>query len=225
MKARVREIFSGERTIKHTEKIISEFTLDQDRLIIPPVTTKDSFYSSHISSILWRSARKFIQETSHLIVIGYSLPPEDFITGQLIREIPDYAKITVTDRFASNDKDYGIIKNLDNLGIKCSPEIFSGENHLTDLISSITPEYRFDGERRICFIEQSTKTYLPIALAEDKKTLNYCTMIYSPLNEYSDHGMPIHEQMENQYSGLQLNFNIYESINKTNGNIHLEEKI
>lgn len=134
-KLRVREKFNGKRTIKHSEKIISEIIGSQDRLIIPPIISKDKFYGTNISNILWRTARKYLKQAEEIIFIGYSLPPEDFVTGQLVKEIPSGAKIVVADYFADSDCKSGITKNLINIGINTIDKIFTGSNYITHFIN------------------------------------------------------------------------------------------
>lgn len=222
-KSRVREMFEGKRTVKQTEKFISEITESQDRLIIPPVTSKDSFYSSHISNILWKSARKSIKAATKIFIIGYSLPPEDFITGELIKEISSDAEILVADKFASEDSETGIIKNLKNIGIDNITQLFSGENYINDFITNIIPDCNFITSGKAVFISPTGISATPTALVFDLSTQNYLTLNFNPYNQFKDYGMPIFEQIENLYPEFKLHNNIYEKLQNSGGEFSLNK--
>jgi len=57
-----------------------------DRFLIPPVTSKDSYYDINLVHMLWRSAYEAIKQASRLSILGYSMPPGDRIAGELIRQ-------------------------------------------------------------------------------------------------------------------------------------------
>lgn len=139
-KLRVREKFNSKRTIKHSEKIISEMIESQDRLIIPPVVSKDKFYGTNISNILWRTARKYLQQAESVTFIGYSLPPEDFVTSQLLKELSSDIKIIVADRFADKKFNTGITKNLSDIILARPSNIFTSDRYMEELIDFIRTE-------------------------------------------------------------------------------------
>lgn len=56
-----------------------------DRFLIPPVLSKDSYYSVDLAHRLWRSARVAVANASRMTILGYSLPAGDRITGELLR--------------------------------------------------------------------------------------------------------------------------------------------
>ncbi|GAB2509741.1 hypothetical protein [Paramicrobacterium agarici] len=59
-----------------------------DRFLVPPVTSKDSYYNVNLVRVIWRAAYEAIQHASKLTVMGYSMPPADRIAGELIRSLP-----------------------------------------------------------------------------------------------------------------------------------------
>lgn len=59
-----------------------------DRFLIPPVTSKDSYYNVNLVHMLWRTAFEAMQQASRLTIIGYSIPPADRIAAELLRSVP-----------------------------------------------------------------------------------------------------------------------------------------
>lgn len=57
-----------------------------DRYLIPPVTSKDAYYNSYLSHSLWRSARDAIRDAPRVTMIGYSMPANDRVAVELIRQ-------------------------------------------------------------------------------------------------------------------------------------------
>ncbi|WP_237235851.1 hypothetical protein, partial [Rothia nasimurium] len=146
IKLQVREMFEGKSTIKFSQNNLREIAETQNRLIIPPVVSKDKFYETSISNSLWKTARKYLRNARDVTFIGYSLPPEDFVTGELIKEIPSSAKILIADRFADQNYQNGITKNIKNLGFINISNIFNGDSYIQDLLESITPDPKLPTE-------------------------------------------------------------------------------
>lgn len=221
-KLRVREMFGGKRTINHTEKNISEMAQNLDRLIIPPVTSKETFYSSQISNVLWRTARKLIKETTKLTIIGYSLPPEDFITGQLLKETPDSAKLTIVDKFADSASNTGIVSNLHNIGLVNSPSIYNGSDCTKKFASHIVPNFLCEPSSKPLFIGSTNGQSSPKVLAIDKTNSKFISLNYNQYNEFKNQGMPIKEQLINIYHYIELEFDIYPHLIDYDGEFVLE---
>jgi len=54
--------------------------------IVPPTATKSSYLTNLVARELWGRARAALAEAQRLIVIGYSVPPEDQVAGGLFAE-------------------------------------------------------------------------------------------------------------------------------------------
>lgn len=76
-----------------------------DRLLIPPVSSKDSYYSSTLTEKLWRSAREAIRNTSRLTVLGYSFPNEDHVVSALIQQAPERTRVELVDKSPGDPND------------------------------------------------------------------------------------------------------------------------
>ena len=50
---------------------------DKERLIIPPVTEKNTYFNNETVRRLWREAGQALQEAERVFIVGYSLPPSD----------------------------------------------------------------------------------------------------------------------------------------------------
>lgn len=57
-----------------------------DRYLIPPVTSKDAYYNSYLSHSLWRSASDAIRLAPRITLMGYSMPANDRVAVELIRQ-------------------------------------------------------------------------------------------------------------------------------------------
>jgi hypothetical protein len=66
-----------------------------DRYVIPPVTTKDGYYQASLTTAIWRSAREAISNASAVTFMGYSMPANDRVAVELVREAD--APFTVVD--------------------------------------------------------------------------------------------------------------------------------
>ncbi|UCR89670.1 SIR2 family protein [Mycetocola spongiae] len=92
-----------------------------DRYLVPPLIIKDGYYGTYLATVIWRSARKFIDSASSLAIMGYSLPLEDRAASQLISRIPSDIPITVADLHpGSIEPRKGILGNLADLGLTAS---------------------------------------------------------------------------------------------------------
>ncbi|WP_237234449.1 SIR2 family protein [Rothia nasisuis] len=232
-KLQVREMFEGKSTIKFSQNNLREIAETQNRLIIPPVVSKDRFYETSISNSLWKTARKYLRDARDVTFIGYSLPPEDFVTGELIKEIPSSAKILIADRFADQNYQNGITKNIKNLGFTNISNIFNGDSYIQDLLESITPIPKLTTEDKAIAIPLGDSSHLSI-LAIKTETNEPILIAYNKFNRFNDHGMPITEELINLHPELNLSFNYIDYLKANNntikiGNIkykiiHLEEK-
>lgn len=101
----------------------SDFTgaTNLDRYLIPPVTSKDGYYSSYLANTLWRKARSFVASASALTLVGYSLPPEDRVASQLVAQAPADIPVAVVDLYPGSDtQPASVLGNLARLGMTAS---------------------------------------------------------------------------------------------------------
>jgi hypothetical protein len=69
---------------------------DKVRFIVPPVAFKNSLMQHESIRSLWAMAGARLNQASHLIAIGYSLPASDIVMGQFLGStLPAQAIVTV----------------------------------------------------------------------------------------------------------------------------------
>jgi len=89
-----------------------------DRFLVPPVTSKDSYYNVNLVHVLWRAAYEAIQHASKLTVMGYSMPPADRIAGELIRSLPPETPVEIINwRTGSIDEPTSPLGRARSLGL------------------------------------------------------------------------------------------------------------
>ena len=54
--------------------------------VVPPSSTKSAFYDNPLVEELWRSARRALEEATKVSLLGYSMPPTDTVTSNLLRK-------------------------------------------------------------------------------------------------------------------------------------------
>jgi len=69
---------------KDDYQIIEPYVLNKQRLIIPPVSEKTSFYSNFLVRALWKESMEALKDAERIFFIGYSLPQTDLMTMQLL---------------------------------------------------------------------------------------------------------------------------------------------
>lgn len=71
---------------------------DLSRMVVPPVSTKDSFYANDALNAQWKMAANRLSECVELVICGYSFPATDYSTRALIRtKLSDAARVIVID--------------------------------------------------------------------------------------------------------------------------------
>jgi len=86
--------------------------------IVPPTATKSRYLTNLVVREVWGRARKALAEAERLIVIGYSVPPEDQVASGLLadalrrREEREEVEVIIVDRCVAQVKD-----RLSHLGI------------------------------------------------------------------------------------------------------------
>lgn len=88
-----------------------------DRFLIPPVLSKDSYYDISLAHVLWRTAHDKLLEASSVTLIGYSIPPGDRITSEMLRLIPEGTPVDIV------DIDPGDVDNVDTLAGRAQRQI------------------------------------------------------------------------------------------------------
>ena len=77
--------------LKDQEQTFLRATIDKTPLIIPPLSTKGSYFENESLRLLWRLAGEALRDADEIIVMGYSLPATDF-------EIPMFVKSRIVGR-------------------------------------------------------------------------------------------------------------------------------
>jgi len=107
-----------------------------DRLVIPPVFSKDVYYSSNLNEQLWRTAGKAILGATQIYVLGYSIPREDRVVTELLKLRSHECPVTVTNLDpGKRDDPASVLGRLRSLGIPVL-ETWSGNAALPDFTSS-----------------------------------------------------------------------------------------
>jgi hypothetical protein len=81
--------------------------------IVPPAAAKSAFYNNPLSRELWRSAARALHESTHVAVIGYSIPMTDLVTSGFLADTlaNNHAAVTVV-----NPEPDGVRKRREELG-------------------------------------------------------------------------------------------------------------
>lgn len=53
--------------------------------VVPPAATKSAFYDNPVTEELWRRARISLEQSKQVSLVGYSFPPTDIVTSNLLR--------------------------------------------------------------------------------------------------------------------------------------------
>ncbi|MWV47850.1 hypothetical protein GRS96_01005 [Rathayibacter sp. VKM Ac-2803] len=103
-----------------------------DRYLIPPMTSKDGYYSSSLMTSIWREAGVAIAEASELFILGYSLPREDRVVGELVAGLSSDVTVQVVDLDpGSVERSSGIIGRLNLLQVPAAP-LAAGANAISN---------------------------------------------------------------------------------------------
>ncbi|WP_139344465.1 SIR2 family protein [Rathayibacter sp. VKM Ac-2630] len=93
-----------------------------DRYLIPPMTSKDGYYSSSMMTSIWREAGVAISEATDLFILGYSLPQEDRVVGELLAGVPVKVSVGVVDLDPGSIEDArGVVGRLGRLELDAKP--------------------------------------------------------------------------------------------------------
>lgn len=94
-RVRERSTYANRSLVAESHDFTGVRTLD--RFLIPPVSTKNAYYTPYLTNTLWRAAHKAIRVTNRLTLMGYSMPKTDQIGVELLSGVPDSAAIEVVD--------------------------------------------------------------------------------------------------------------------------------
>ncbi len=84
------------------DRMLSAYTLGLKRLLIPPASNKNNYYSHLFSQTLWMNAYKKIKEADRICFMGYSLPKTDFAVNEMLKMSPVNVPITIVDKKVNN---------------------------------------------------------------------------------------------------------------------------
>jgi hypothetical protein len=65
------------------------------RLIVPPVAAKSAYFEYPVLRTLWKIAAELMRQAKEIVIIGYSLPPEDTMLHRLLQEATTDTKFIV----------------------------------------------------------------------------------------------------------------------------------
>jgi hypothetical protein len=57
----------------------------RERFIIPPLSTKNTYYRNPLTRELWQQAYRALQTATRISIVGYSLPPADSVMSNMLR--------------------------------------------------------------------------------------------------------------------------------------------
>ncbi|MDF9750427.1 hypothetical protein M2428_001878 [Arthrobacter sp. ES3-54] len=101
-----------------------EFIAHMDRFIIPPVSEKSQHYGAYVVPTLWKTARDAMSVATRVTFVGYSLPPEDRVSVELMSYCPEGVKTIVVDRTEFDPECRDALPNrLKALGLNVVSEI------------------------------------------------------------------------------------------------------
>jgi predicted CoA-binding protein len=58
----------------------------RERFIIPPLSTKGTYYRNPLTRELWHQAYEALRTASRISIVGYSVPPADLVMANMLRE-------------------------------------------------------------------------------------------------------------------------------------------
>jgi len=107
-----------------------------DHFLTPPVTSKASYYSLALAQILWRSASAAIHNATSVSLIGYSMPPADLTTVELLRRLGAESTLNLVDAFpGSRDVPTSLAARVSGLGSK-ELAIWGGQSCVQNFVNS-----------------------------------------------------------------------------------------
>jgi hypothetical protein len=57
----------------------------RERFIIPPLSTKGSYYRNPLTRELWQQAHRTLSRATRISLVGYSMPPADLVMANMLR--------------------------------------------------------------------------------------------------------------------------------------------
>lgn len=112
-------------------------TLYKRRLITPPVADKTAHYGTNLTLELWYAARLALQNASRVTLLGYSLPREDQVSTELLRELNESVGIEIVDLNPGVETDAGSISSRVALSGHRPTVRFSGANAIEQFALSL----------------------------------------------------------------------------------------
>jgi hypothetical protein len=107
-----------------------------DRFLIPPVATKSDYYTPPLTKILWRIAGASIRHTSRLTLFGYSMPPTDSATTEMLRGVTDNSVVDLIDRHGDTPSARGSVLDRARDVFAAHPNLWSGDRCAEDYVES-----------------------------------------------------------------------------------------
>jgi hypothetical protein len=107
-----------------------------DQFLVPPVTSKDSYYGVNLVHTVWRAANAAIRNAASVAVIGYSMPPGDRIAAELLRSVPEGTPVDVVNwSVGTTDEPTSPLGRASSLGLTIG-ETWEGEQAVSEFTAA-----------------------------------------------------------------------------------------
>ena len=111
---------------------LPESVSDKVPFIVPPVPSKGSLVSHESVRAMWTSASQALQHADRLVIMGYSMPPNDHLISQLLRErFKPGAKVEIV------DPNLSLLPRVKNLLGENVSQNSSGPQCVADFVSQL----------------------------------------------------------------------------------------
>lgn len=163
-----------------------------DRFLIPPVTSKDSYYDVSLAHSLWRSAHAAIQVASRLTIIGYSMPEADRIASELLGRASSHCPVDIVNwdvgRESNKESPIGRARAA-GLAVDGA---WSGENAVTQYVSGR--------------IEQTTHEMVGIPALRDSGSHSVVASVMLPHRQTGPHSFTLLETDDGSVRAVDLDW-------------------
>lgn len=163
-----------------------------DRYLIPPLTSKDGYYSSYLAGTLWRTARKRLEASTSVTFIGYSLPLEDRVTNQLFAESIHASEVTLVNLEASSTSTHPrVTDRLELIGLPPTA-VWPGVTCVRDFVASRVRELSDElRDELLRSLPTRPSADVVVLLASNGRAVPHLLLRDSPTGSYRTY--PVHQ--------------------------------
>lgn len=97
-----------------SDRIRRQLLLGRETFLIPPAAAKSAFYANPVSRELWQQASRALAESTHVDLVGYSVPMTDLVTAGMLGDRLRNSESVIT---VINVEAAPVINALTRLGI------------------------------------------------------------------------------------------------------------